>query len=803
MNNTKKIIPLAILSIYSFANNSWAEETEPKLNLAPVAVTATRMEQNTFDLPVSIDVIDAEKIQEGQLQSSISESLVRVPGLVAQSRGQSAQDVQISSRGFGARSAFGVRGVRLYSDGIPLTMPDGQGQAGTFDLGSAKSIEVMRGPFSALYGNSSGGVVQILTADGPKDPTVKGSFTTGSYGTNREAISVSGTEGIFNYNIDYSHLESDGYRAQSAVRKDLFNAKIGIKFNDSTKLTVLVTDYDQPVSQDPGALTKAEFGANSRQTTIKALTFDTKVAKSQTQAGFKLDHVFDENNQANAMVYFGERENLQYQSAGANSFTNRGYTPGLFDSNDLTSNIRSSSAVPYGTGIVIKGSSGYYYGDPKNTALFGGSAGTVANGNGGGVAEIKRDFWGTDLRFTHKGQLANSPYQITVGTNFDTMTDARKGYDNFTLGTATIPNTNVGYTYKCGTEIICGVKGMLRRDEDNTAWNFDQYAEAEWAPLSRLKITAGLRRNNVHLKSQDYFVGNGDGSGSVSFTKTTPVVGAILKITDAINLYANAGEGFETPSLVEMAYLPGGSGGFNTALKPATSNNYEIGLKAFVTQNTRATIAIFKTKTNNEIVVADSTNGRSSYQNAGSTERNGVELSLDSNLGHGFSAFASYAYLDAKYTSAFCSGSVKATQAACETVNPTTVLPAATSTTYYGTWVTGEKSIPGAYRQTAYAEINWKHNPSGFSTALEARAVGKVGVDDKSSETAAGYAIMNLRGGFAQQLNKWRFSEFVRIENILEKDYVGSVKVNEAAKQYYEPAAGRNWLLGVNASYSF
>ena len=122
------------------------------LNLSPVVVTATRSPQNSFDLPVSIDSVGSDTIQDGRMQFSIAESLSRVPGIVASARGQSAQDVQISSRGFGARSAFGVRGVRLYADGIPLTMPDGQGQAGTFDLSSAKSIEVMRGPFSALHG---------------------------------------------------------------------------------------------------------------------------------------------------------------------------------------------------------------------------------------------------------------------------------------------------------------------------------------------------------------------------------------------------------------------------------------------------------------------------------------------------------------------------------------------------------------------------------------------------------------------------------------------------------------------------
>ena len=114
-----------------------------------------------------------------------------------------------------------------------------------------------------------------------------------------------------------------------------------------------------------------------------------------------------------------------------------------------------------------------------------------------------------------------------------------------------------------------------------------------------------------------------------------------------------------------------------------------------------------------------------------------------------------------------------------------------------------EKSIPGTYRQTAYAELNWKHAPSGFSTALETRGVGQVQVSDKGSDKASGYAILNWRGGFAQNINKWHFSEFIRIENLLEKNYVGSVKVNDVSSQFYEPGAGRNWMFGLNASYHF
>src|SRR3970040_385701 len=106
-----------------------AENTNTILRSDPVVVTATRIEQSSFDSPLLMDSLDIEKIHDQQQHVNISESLVRIPGIVAQNRQNYAQDLQISSRGFGARSTFGIRGIRLLADGIPATMPDGQGQA--------------------------------------------------------------------------------------------------------------------------------------------------------------------------------------------------------------------------------------------------------------------------------------------------------------------------------------------------------------------------------------------------------------------------------------------------------------------------------------------------------------------------------------------------------------------------------------------------------------------------------------------------------------------------------------------------
>src|SRR4051812_1525089 len=192
----------------------------------PVVVSATRVPQPTLEVPASIDRIYSEEIREGRPEVYLSESMGRVPGLVVQNRQNYAQDLQISSRGFGARSTFGVRGVRLIADGIPATMPDGQGQAATFALDSAERIEVLRGPFSALYGNSAGGVIIVTTEDGPETPTLDESLLIGSYRTRRGALKFGGQAGPFNGIADISRFETDGYRDHSHALRDHFNTKL-------------------------------------------------------------------------------------------------------------------------------------------------------------------------------------------------------------------------------------------------------------------------------------------------------------------------------------------------------------------------------------------------------------------------------------------------------------------------------------------------------------------------------------------------------------------------------------------------
>lgn len=279
---------------------------------SPVVVTGTRSEQKAFDLPMSIDLIGKERISDGQLGVNASEALMTVPGVVANNRQNYAQDLQISIRGFGSRSTFGVRGIRLYADGIPLTMPDGQGQAANIDLTTAKSIEVLRGPFSALYGNSSGGVISAFTEDGPADFTVSPYGMYGSFDTWKAGTKVGGTSGNVNYVFNVSRFDTNGYRDWSAAQRDMMNGKLTVTPDDIQKFTLVVNYLNQPDTQDPLGLTAAQVAQNPRQAgtvTGNLTAADYKVRKSidNAQVGGVYERKLTDSDDIRGMVYLGDR----------------------------------------------------------------------------------------------------------------------------------------------------------------------------------------------------------------------------------------------------------------------------------------------------------------------------------------------------------------------------------------------------------------------------------------------------------------------------------------------------------------
>ena len=688
---------------------AWSQAApDGAVRLAPVVVTATRTEQSPFDVPASIDRIGSDAIRDARPQVNISESLGGVAGLLARDRQNYAQDVQISVRGFGARSTFGIRGVRLYVDGIPATLPDGQGQITNVDLGSAERIEVLRGPFSALYGNSSGGVIQVFTEEGSGAPTFGASVAAGSYGALRFGLKASGGVDGFGYVVSGSTFHTDGYRDHSAAERNIGNAKI-TWHDDANRWTLVANSVALPKAQDPLGLTRAQFDADPRSVDPAATTFDTRKTVDQTQFGVVYERRVDAANSMRALFYSGHRNTEQFQ------------------------------AIPVG---------------PQASPL-----------HPGGVIALGRDYRGTDLRWTAKASVADAPLTIVGGIAYDALEEHRLGYQNF-VGAA------------------LGVQGALRRNEINDVANFDQYAQGSWQFADQWTVHAGLRHSDVRFASADqYIVGaNPDDSGRLRFGATLPVAGLMFAATPALHVYATAGRGFETPTLNELAYRPNGATGLNLGLGAARSDSYEAGLKSRSVWGD-VNVALFETRTANEIATLSNVGGRSTFQNVGSTRRRGLEAAWSRDLRENLRTQLAYTWIDARYRDSF------ATCVATPCAAPNLVIPAG-------------NRIPGIARDSLYGALAWAP-PSGWRGGVEARALGRVWVNDGNSDAASGFAVVNLNLGYLARVRGIDLTAFARVDNALDRRYAGSVIVNEGNSRFFEPAPGRNWTVGLAASAGF
>mgnify|MGYP000935862738 CR=1 FL=1 len=207
-----------------------------------VIITGSIAERAAAEAPFAINLVEREAFRSAGPMLNLSETMARVPGLVVSNRSNYAQDLQISSRGFGARAGFGVRGIRLYSDGIPASGPDGQGQVSHYDIAGAQRVEVLRGPFSVLYGNSSGGVISLISA-----PARRAEFElegdVGSFGLHQLRFGVASPFGEgFDFRAGVSTMEIDGFRPQSSAQRTLGNLRLGWN-GPADSVTLLVNEF--------------------------------------------------------------------------------------------------------------------------------------------------------------------------------------------------------------------------------------------------------------------------------------------------------------------------------------------------------------------------------------------------------------------------------------------------------------------------------------------------------------------------------------------------------------------------------
>lgn len=688
----------AIAILVSTVCTEYAYAKTPEYEVPPldeVVISASGFKQKIIDTAASITLINRNQIQSGQARDSLSEPLNRVPGIFALNRQNYAQDLQISSRGFGANSTFGTRGIRLIVDNIPGTVADGQGQTSHIDLPSTDRIEVMRGPFSVLYGNSSGGVIRIFTQDGGPKNELQPYFEIGSYSQRKIGIQASGISNKTNYLLDVGDFHTNGYRMHSAADRLNANSKLKFKVGGDTSISLVANNVNL-TAQDPLGLNQNQLATNPQQAGTGAITQNTRKSVLQTQAGMTIDTRLDRSNQLVFTPYYGQRHVTQFLNAQVN-----------------------------------------------------------------GVINLKRDFYGMDSKWIHKTQALQMPLTVVSGIDINENDDHRQTFQNNS-----------------------GIQGSPGQDYRMGAKNVDQYIHADWRLLEHIALNLGARNSQTSLSSVSNNPNNNANSGSTTYKALTSMASLQYFLTESSNVYVSYGSSFDTPTLNQVTYSNAGlistcsSQCANFELLAATTKQIEIGFKSKVSNSTQVNLAFFNANTTNDIVVGGSLSGRTSFTNAPKTNRQGLEGSAQFLMPFNLEMNLAYTVLSATVKEAYLNN---------------------------GAYVLSGNRIPGVPNQGFFAELLWVKPNKAMEAAVETRVNGSMAVNDiNSSSVASGYAVMNIRGVLRQELpGGWSFSQFFRINNILDRSYVGSVIVNQAFARFYEPAATRNWMIGGKVSYQF
>jgi len=697
------LLPMMVAKAYGEQAGEAAAADVSAKTLPDVVVSASRNEQRRFDAPAAVDSVPVDPLRATTPLVNLSEVLAGVPGVAVRDRQNYAQDLQLSVRGFGTRSTFGVRGVRLFVDGIPATMPDGQGQAATADLPNASRVEVLRGPFAQMYGNASGGVVQVFTPDPPRDGySGRASTGFGSYGQWQAGVQLGGGNDKLGGTLDAWTYQTDGYRDHSAASRYQLNAKVVAEPAAGTRVTGQFNYFNQPLAQDALGLTRAQADANPRQAVPAATLFNTGKTVEQTQAGVLVDHQLSEIDSLSARLYGGTRQ--------------------------LNQKLGMSGIAP---------------------------------SSSGGIVDLDRSYGGAALTWTRRITAGGLPLLWTAGLEANGMRDGRTGF----------VNNN-------------GSQGALRRDETDKATDLGAFAQFDWTFHPSWQLVGGVRASRVKLSIDDHFItaASPDDSGTATYNHVSPVLGLVWHALDTLNVYANLGSGFETPTLTEVAYGPGGTGS-NLGLQASTSRQGEIGVK-WQDHRQRLDAALFGANSDDEIVPLSNNAGRAVFQNVDGVHRRGLELAwhggfggqvgaTDDVAGSRIQAGLAYTYLDAYFGQSFVNAQ--------------------------GLTVAAGNRLPGTARNSPNLDLAYRPLPP-LTLGAEMQVESRVFADDLNTQAAPGYAVFNLRAGYEFRIGKARLYAFGRIDNITDRRYIGSVIVNEANGRFFEPAAGRRFFLGLRAA---
>ena len=664
-------------------------QAEPVV-LEPVTITSTRMERPLADTPAAITVVDGQDAQRGQPHLQLDESLNQVPGLYLQNRYNFAQGLRLSSRGFGSRAPFGVRGLRLNVDGFPETLPDGQSQLDSIDLFAVDRLTVLRGPSSLLYGNASGGVVDISTFSTPLAESARATFIAGGDGLQQANLQTTGRHQHGHHALSLTALGYDGFRDQSEVRKYQLTAQTGWALADDNALTVFLTAMDTPTANDPGGLTRAQANESPRQAATFADRLDAGQEVDQQRLGVHYRHGAMGNGQLNARIFVSQRDFRQQ--------------------------------------LPFPGSS---------------------------LIDYDRLFYGSRIDYTLPFLLRNRPHRFMVGMDADRQQDRR------------------GRRAVNGTGSITGTTA----DEDQHASATGMFIQMDSHVTNTLMLTLGARQDRLRLTIEDNLLFDGDDSGRREFDEQSYSAGLAWQVSPRHTVYTSVSSAFESPTFTELAN-PSGAGGFDPSLEPQSALNLELGARGALNDRLFYEATLFRVDVNDEITPYE-IGGRTFYQNAGETRREGIELALEHATTDRLTLSLAWTGSDFRFTDFF--------------------------DTQQNTAVSGNR-LPGLPEHQLFGQARWQAD-QGFFASIEGLFSSHRYAENTNTTRIGSAFILNVRGGREWTYPQQTLSVFAGISNLLDRDYYSNLRINANSdravedRAYFEPGPGAGFYAGVGVGF--
>ena len=651
-------------------------------SLQEIIVTATRLDGSILDVARSVSIIDKDQIQLATQQLGLDEALLSVPGLYMQNRYNFSQDLRISLRGFGARSSFGIRGVKVIVDGIPETLPDGQSGVDSIDLGSAQTIEVLRGPASSIYGNSAGGVIAVNTQLDTENPFVEGRLARGNFGYQQLQFKSGGSFGQVDYLFNVSDSDIGGYRDHSYAKGNLINSKLRYSFNETDKLLVSLNITDQPYAQDPGGINIDQLLGDRRSARDRNIQFDAGEDLSQERLGL----IYEKDNRWGTFI-------LRNYYAWKN-FSNK---------------------LPF---------------------------------TNGGSVDLDRSFSG--IGFQYAFNTLFDRLDMIFGIDYDQQDDHRERYDNND-----------------------GILGPLVFDQNERVDNLGIFGQGKFALNEKISVLSGLRYDKISYGVSDYYVLNGDDSGSLDFSEISPSLGLNYKVNKGV-LYALYASSFETPTTTELAN-PSEFGGFNQSLRPQIAKSFELGYK-YSSNSLSYELAAFRIDLNDELIPyeLEAFPGRQFFSNAGSSTRDGVEAAFTWRNQAGLILNGSYTWSDFVFNQFMADDG--------QNFN--------------------NKYLPGVPKRFGYLGATYK-NEKGFSGTFEVFYSGRLYANNSNSVSISSYKLANIRLSKELRFGRRVIRPYLGLNNIFNEKYNSNIRINAWGGRYYEPAPERNIYIGIMANFIY